>query len=168
MTVTTKKTSTAKQQARATAESVKDAAERTGLAAPSTADVEKARKEGVAEAIKEDAKGSYRYATDGQQPGEPIGRQIINTGEHTNIISGLLALGPDDLKARVAEKAPAPLSEEQVANLLELERSGPNRTPHVEILCKRLKVKSPYEVTTAGPAYTNDVSNVTPVRRPGE
>lgn len=166
--MTSKKSNTAKQQARATAESVKEAAERTGLAAPSTSEVEKARKDGVTEAIKEDAKGSYRYATDGALPGDPPRRQIINTGEHTNFIDGLLALGPDALKAAVDEKADRPLSEEQVANLLELERSGPNRTPHVEILCKRLKVKSPFEVTTAGPGYTNDVSNVTPVRRPGE
>lgn len=161
-------TSTAKEQAKRTAETAKEGAERSGLAAPSVGAVAKARNEGVTEAIKEDAKEAYRYATDGQLPGEPIGRQIINTGEHTNFIDGMLGLGPDDLKARVDEKADDPLSEEQVANLLELERSGPNRTPHVQVLCKRLKVKSPYEVTTAGPDYTNDVTNVTPVRRPGE
>lgn len=160
--------STAKQQARTAAETAKEGAERSGLAAPSTAAVTKARNEGVTEAIKEDAKEAYRYATDGALPGEPPRRQIINTGEHTNFIDGLLALGPDALKAAVDEKADRPLTEEQVANLLELERSGPNRTPHVEILCKRLKIKSPFEVTTAGPGYTNDVSNVTPVRRPGE
>lgn len=162
-------TSTAKEQAKRTAETAKEGAERSGLAAPSTGAVEKARNEGVTEAIREQAKEAYVYATDGQNPGEPpSGRQITNTGQHTNFIDGLLGLGPDDLKARVDEKADAPLSEEQVANLLELERSGPNRTPHVQVLCKRLNIKSPYEVTTAGPDYTNDTTNVTPVRRPGE
>lgn len=164
----TKKNDTAKQQAKQAAETAKEGAERTGIAAPSTGAVKKAREEGVTEAIKEDAKEAYEYATDGQLPGAPPGRQIINTGEHTNFIDGMLALGPDALKSAVDEKADNPLSEEQVANLLELERSGPNRTPHVEILCKRLKVKSPLEVTTAGPGYTNDVSNITEVRRPGE
>jgi hypothetical protein len=153
----------AKEQAKTTAEAVKDSAERTGLAAPSTSDVASARAEGVKEAIKEEAKESFKYATDGALPGEPPARQFINDGRHSNIIDGMLALGPDELEAAVAEDAPAPLTEEQVANLLALERNGPNRTLQVKILCKRLKVKSPYEVTHGGPAYTNDVSNVSPV-----
>ena len=166
--MTKKNSSPAKQQARAAAETAKEGAERTGLAAPSTSEVEKARNEGVTEAIKEDAKEAYRYAVDGQLPGDEPARRIINTGEHTNFIDGMLGLGLEELEAAVSEKADAPLPEEAVANLLELERSGPNRTAYVQALCKRLKVKSPFEVTTAGPGYTNDVSNVTAVKRPGE
>lgn len=156
-------------KAKATAEATKTAAANTGIAAPSTAQVAKARTEGVTEAIKEDAKAAYDYATDGQLPGEPANtRQFTGSDAHSNMIDGMLALGPVELKAAIDEKAAVPLSEEQVANLLALERNGPNRTPHVKILCDRLKVDSPYEVTPGGPAYTNDVSNLTEIRRPGE
>lgn len=170
--MTDKKTSgapTAKERAHMTAESVKDATEATGLAAPSAAEVEKARKEGVMQAIREDGAASYRFATNGALPGAEPGRQFTFSDAHSNVIDGMLALGPDELEAAVDEKADAPLTEEQVANLLKLERNGPNRTPHVQILCKRLKVKSPLEVPGAGTApYTNDVSNLTPISRPGE
>lgn len=163
--MTKSKSNTAKQQARAAAETAKEGAERSGLAAPSTGAVEKARNEGVTEAIREDAKEAYRYSVDGQLPGDPPAPRPINTGAHSNFLEGMRGLGPDELEAAVDEKADAPLSEEQVANLLEMERSGQNRTPHVQILCKRLKIKSPYEVTAAGPAYTNDVSSITEIAR---
>jgi hypothetical protein len=39
-----------------------------------------------------------------------------------------------------------------------MERSGKNRTDVVEVICAVLGIKSPYEVTDAGPSYTNDVS----------
>lgn len=160
---------TAKARAKATTKAAKEAAERTGIAAPSESDVAKARAEGVTEAIREDAKEAYEYASDGALPGAPPGRQFTYSDAHTNMIDGMLALGPDELKAAVDEKAPAPLSDDQVANLLKLERNGPNRTPHVKILCDRLKVKSPLEVPGAGgPGYTNDVTNVSPVRPAGE
>jgi hypothetical protein len=159
-----------KEQAKTAAETAKAGAERSGIAAPSVGDVQKARNEGVTEAIKEDAKAAYKFATDGQLPGDPpAARQFTGADAHTNMISGMLALGPDALKAAVDEKADSPLSEAQVANLLALERNGPNRTLHVKILCDRLGVKSPLEVPHAGgPAYTNDVSNISPVTRPGE
>jgi hypothetical protein len=75
----------------------------------------------------------------------------------------LLKLSAEDLEAAVSEDADNLLSEEQVAGILILERSGPNRTDHVKVLMARLGVKSPYEVTKAGPAYTNDTTPVTPV-----
>jgi hypothetical protein len=76
----------------------------------------------------------------------------------------LLKLSADDLEKAVSEKADNLLSEEQVAGILILERSGPNRTDQVKVLCKRLKVKSPYEVTKAGPAFTNDTTPVTAIK----
>ena len=76
-----------------------------------------------------------------------------------------LKLGAEDLEKAVSEKADNLLSESQVAGILILERSGPNRTDHVKALCKRLKVKSPYEVTKAGPPYTNDKTPVTEIAR---
>jgi hypothetical protein len=155
----------ARQQARRSAETAKEGAERTGLAAPSVGAVEKARNEGVTEAIKEDAKDAYHYATDGQLPGAPPARQFTGSDAHSNMIDGMLGLSPEALTEAVDAKAPVPLSEEQVANLLKLERAGQNRTSYVHLLCKRLGVKSPYEVTDAGPDYTNDTTNVTPIER---
>jgi hypothetical protein len=73
----------------------------------------------------------------------------------------LLKLSAEDLEKAVAEDAENLLSEEQVAGVLILERSGPNRTDHVKVLMERLGIKSPYEVTKAGPAYTNDATPVT-------
>lgn len=140
-----------------------DAAEAVGLPGVSSSDIQTAQKEGIKEAEKESAKASYRYATDGNLASDTGARQFTGSDAHTNMIDGMLALAPDDLIAAIDEKADQPLTEEQVANLLRLERAGPNRTPHVQALCKRLKVKSPYEVTNAGPGHTNDVSNVTPV-----
>lgn len=75
----------------------------------------------------------------------------------------ILDLGIDAFKERIAEGAENPVPEEKVAGLLELERSGKNRTDYVQALCDRLGVKSPYEVTTAGPGYTNDVTATTEV-----
>ena len=155
----------AKQQAKTAAETAKVGAENTGLAAPSTSEVEKARSEGVTDAIKEQAKDAYVYATDGQLPGELPARQFNDMGAHTNMIDGLLSLGVDELTDAVDPKADASLSDDQVANLLRLERAGQNRTPYVQLLCKRLDVKSPFEVTDAGPDYTNDVSNITALSR---
>lgn len=151
----------AKEQAKSAAETAKQGAMNTGLAAPSTSEVQKARNEGVTDAIKENAKEAYQYATDGQLPGEPAQQRFAGSDRHTNLIDGLLTLGADALTERVDPKADAPLSDDQVANLLKLERAGPNRTEQVQVLCKRLGVKSPYEVTDAGPDYTNDTTNVT-------
>ena len=60
--------------------------------------------------------------------------------------------------ARIDQHADNAISESKIAGLLEMERSGRNRTEHVQVLCKRLGVKSPTEVTDAGPAYTNDTT----------
>lgn len=166
--MTKRNDTTAKAQAKTAAESVKQTVENTGLAAPSTAEVEKARKEGVTDAIKENAKDAFKAADTGLPAGDPPTRQFIGADSHTNMIDGMLALAPDALEAAVDAKADSPLTEDQVANLLALERNGPNRTLQVQILCRRLKVKSPYEVTNGGPAYTNDVTNITTLARPGD
>ncbi len=154
------KESLAKEQAKTATQTARDGALNTGIAAPSTSDVQKARNEGVTEAIKENAKDAYNYATDGQLPGEPANQRFLGSDQHSNMIDGMLSMSPQALEEAVAEKADVPLSEDQVANLLKLERAGQNRTPYVHLLCKRLKVKSPYEVTNAGPAYTNAVNTV--------
>jgi hypothetical protein len=73
----------------------------------------------------------------------------------------LLDLSLDELKRVTDPKASYGIGEEKIAGLLKLERAGKNRTGYVQYLCKRLDIKSPYEVTNAGPSYTNDETPVT-------
>jgi hypothetical protein len=68
-----------------------------------------------------------------------------------NSLDGKAADGTDDPNA-------TPLTEGQIAGLLETERSGKNRTDIVKVLCDRLGIATPYEVTSAGPNYTNPVN----------
>ena len=76
-----------------------------------------------------------------------------------------LDLGLDAFKQAVAEDAKPLIAEGKIAGLIELERSGKNRTEYVNALCDRLGVKSPLEVTSAGPGFMNDVSKVNPISR---
>lgn len=128
----------------------------------SQAEIDKAKKEGVLEAAKEDAKASFRYATDGQLPGEGGAQKYVGMHD-VMMFAPILDLGLDAFKDRIKDGAVEPVPEDKVAGLLELERSGKNRTEYVQALCKRLDVKSPFEVTGAGPAYTNDVTATTAV-----
>lgn len=153
------KETTAKQQAKQTAETAKDGAARTGLAAPSLSQVEKARAEGVTEAIKEQAKEGYIYATDGQQPGEaPGGRQWTGYDE-IMLYEPNLRLGVDEFEAAIAEDADAPIPAEKVYGLLALERNGQNRTAYVRAMMKRLGLKAD-ELPGGGPGYTNDTTPI--------
>lgn len=77
----------------------------------------------------------------------------------------LVDLGLDEFKAAISEKAEVTVPESKVAGLMELERSGKNRTEYVKALCDRLGVKSPLEVTSAGPGHTNDVTAVNKIVR---
>ena len=132
----------------------------SGLETPSAAEIAKAQKEGVKEQVKESAKDTYRALTDGNLPGDPPARQWIGMDDIMGF-EPLLDLGVKEFEARIAEDSDNPVPEEKVAGLLSLERAGRNRTPYVQAMCKRLGVKSPYEVTNAGPGYTNDVHPVT-------
>lgn len=129
----------------------------TGLTAEEKAE---AQKEGIRERVKQQAGDVYQALTDGNLPGAPPSRQFLGKDDIMQY-EPLLSLGVDEFKARIAENSDAPVPEEKVAGLLELERSGQNRTDYVQAMCKRLKVKSPYEVTNAGPGYTNDTTPVT-------
>ena len=110
---------------------------------------------------KEAAKDSYRYATDGNLPGEPSGGPRWPGKSEVMQFAHLLGLGIEEFEAAIADDADVLVAEDKVAGLMELERSGQNRTPYVKALMKRLGVSSPYEVTAAGPGYTNDVQPVT-------
>lgn len=137
-----------------------EAVEAAGLPKVSNSEIKKAQKEGAIEAAKEDAKSAFRYAADNLAGGEGGGPQY--PGMHDIMqFSALLDLGIDAFKDRIKDGADNPVPEEKVAGLLELERSGQNRTDYVKALCNRLDVDSPYEVTAAGPGYTNDMTAVT-------
>lgn len=96
---------------------------------------------------------------------EGEGPRIVKTADVMHLAE-LLESPPETLKARLDGKTPdgnddpnaAGLTEGQIAGLLETERSGKNRTDIVKVLCDRLGIKSPYEVTSAGPNYTNPVN----------
>jgi hypothetical protein len=129
----------------------------SGLNAPSGAQLAQAQAEGVAEAVKESAKDTYHALTDGNLPGEPVGRQFTGMDEIMQY-AGILDLDYDGFAQRVEKGGPVP--EEKVAGLLSLERAGKNRTPYVEALMKRLGVDHPGEVTNAGPGYTTDITSL--------
>jgi hypothetical protein len=72
----------------------------------------------------------------------------------------IVELGVEEFVKAVAKDAEPLIAEGKIAGLLELERSGKNRTPFVKALCDRLGVKDPREVTSAGPSYTVDVTPI--------
>jgi hypothetical protein len=146
-----------KQSAKATAKAVED---NSALQAPSAAQVASAQAEGVKEAIKEDAKDVYESLTDGNLPGEPPARQFTGMDDIMRF-EPLLDLGVDEFQRRIGDDTDGGIAEEKVAGLLSLERAGRNRTPYVKAMVDRLGVDSPYEVTNAGPGYTNDVHPIT-------
>jgi hypothetical protein len=156
-------TPTAKQQARTAAETAKTGAENTGLAAPSLSQVEKARAEGVTEAIKEQAKDAYNYATDGQLPGDPATTRQFHGHDDIMLWEPNLRLGIEEFEARIAEDHDTPIPEEKVYGLLALERNGQNRTQYVQAMMKRLDLTAD-QLPGGGPDYTNDVTPVSKLR----
>jgi len=80
----------------------------------------------------------------------------------STFLAPLLNLSLDELDRRLTDKkAEDPIPDSDARGLLALERSGKNRTGYVKLLMKVIGVKSPYEVTTAGPSYTNDETAIT-------
>ncbi len=149
----------AKAQAKTAAETAKVGAENTGLAAPSLSDVQKARAEGVTEAIKEQAKEAYVYATDGQQPGEPSTKRQWTGWDEIMQFEPLLGLDLESFAKAIAEDAAGPVPENKVYGLLALERNGQNRTDYVKSMMARLDLKAD-ELPGGGPGFTNDVTPV--------
>ncbi|KAK0349821.1 hypothetical protein LTR94_031514, partial [Friedmanniomyces endolithicus] len=70
------------------------------------------------------------------------------------------AISGDEDRAKKAGYS-KPFGEEDAKGLLARERAGQNRTQYVRPVMERLGVASPYEVTDAGPPYTNDQTSVT-------
>lgn len=134
----------------------KDALEASGLPNISEAEKKAAQKEGVKEATKEAAKDSAEYLKDREVP--VLGKQWLGKDEIMQY-AHIVDLGIEEFKKQIADTDEG-IPENKVAGLLELERSGKNRTEYVKALIARLGVKSPYEVTSAGPDYTNDMTPV--------
>lgn len=135
------------------------AVEALGVGKVSQSEIDKAKKEGVLEAAKEDAKASYRYATDGNLTSEQTGRQYPGSSDIMQF-APLLDLGVDAFKDRIKEGADNPVPEEKVYGLLALERNGQNRTDYVQAMMKRLDLKAD-ELPGGGPDYTNDTTPIT-------
>lgn len=127
---------------------------------PAKADIIDARADGVLDAIKETTKDAYKRGGNETQCMPDVDAQRIVKDSAVFQIQHLVDDGADALKAAIDPKAGVPISEGKIAGLLEIERSGKNRTDIVKVLCDRLKIKSPREVTDAGPAYTNDTTAI--------
>lgn len=116
--------------------------------------VEEAQLQGIKDAIAEDAGARFR-ATDG------VGVTEETTGITPTYdvfqLQHLVDLAPDALEKALKGDGGPVISLGQAAGLLEVERSGKNRTDIVKVLVDYLGIKSPYEVTDAGPNYTNRV-----------
>lgn len=121
------------------------------------ADVVKAKKEGALDAIRDSAARQFAQ-TDGNPVVDDPNPGIQQTNDATHL-EYLLDMDPKALKAALQGKDDSGLTLKQgtIASLLEMERSGHNRTDIVATLCDVLGIGTPYEVTDAGPNYTNRV-----------
>jgi hypothetical protein len=119
-------------------------------------DVEQAKKEGALEAVREGAKQRFKssdgIAVNDTEAGVTPTYDVFH-------LQHMVDMDPAALKDALDGKSGGPaLSDGQIAGLVEVERSGKNRTDIVKVLCDRLGISSPFEVTDAGPNYTNDVA----------
>lgn len=130
-------------------------------------EVLEAQKEGM----KENIRDAHRFIdpNDEKMKGAPAKRDMRAGIVDTVKLEPVLKLAPEAFADAIsgdedrAKKAgySKPFGEEDAKGLLALERAGQNRTQYVRPLMERLGVDSPYEVTDAGPPYTNDQTSVT-------
>lgn len=142
----------------------KEAQEATIRNFPELSDTEReaAEKEGVKAAYARSAETNFltRSATETDSVGDrwPDRHEIMQWAH-------VVDLDLDGFKAAIDANAESAIPESKVAGLMELERSGKNRTEYVKAMCERLGVSSPYEVTNAGPGHTNDVTSINKIVR---
>jgi hypothetical protein len=127
-------------------------------------EMEEAQKDGALEAIREGGKAAVLADTGTTGDKDDLAdaaRLRVDPALLSTVIAPLLDLPIDGLVQRLSnDKVQGFIDFETAKGLLDLERSGKNRTPYVEALCKRLGIDDPRDVTHAGPSYTNDVTNV--------
>lgn len=133
----------------------------------STKEVAQAKHDGALEYVKDASKRAMATDTgttsDFEKAAEQQSKQVPADFQST-FFAPLLDLSVDELEHRLTDpNAEHPIGHEHARGLLALERSGRNRTDQVKMLCKVIGVKSPFEVTSAGPAYTNDTTSITPL-----
>jgi hypothetical protein len=127
-------------------------------------EMDEAHKEGALEAVREGGRAAVLAdtGTTGDEDAMAEAERLrVAPDLQSTVLAPLLALPLDTLVKRLSnDKVEGHIGFEDAKGLLHLERSGQNRTPYVEALMKRLGVKDPRDVTSAGPSYTVDVSNV--------
>lgn len=127
-------------------------------------EIKEAKKEGAKDVIKEGVAAAMASDTgttgDAEESAERAKYQVAADLQST-FIAPLLDLSLEELQRRLKSKADDAIDFETAKGLLHLERSAKNRTSYVKALCAAIGVKSPLEVTTAGPSYTNDDTSVT-------
>ena len=128
----------------------------------SAAEINEAEKQGVKNAMTQSAQTNFATQTATENNDEYAGDRWPDRHEIMQW-AHMVDLGLDEFKAAIKDGAVPYVPEGKVAGLLELERSGKNRTEYVRALCQRLGVKSPTEVTGAGPGHTNDVTSLTKI-----
>jgi len=128
----------------------------------SAKEIEEAKKDGALDYIKDGSK--HAMASDTGTPSyEAVGeveRFRVAPGFESTFLAPALDASVGDLEKRLKDDKD-PLGFEDAKGLLALERSGKNRTGYVKMLMKFIGVKSPYDVTDAGPPYTNDETAIT-------
>jgi hypothetical protein len=134
----------------------------------SEAERKAAEKDGLKQAVTDAAVREAAQSPDGASlhrggGPEPTGKARYPGMSETVAIRHLVDLPIEGLAEAIDEKVERPLTETQIAGLLEVERSGKNRTDYVKLLMKRLKVESPYDVTDAGPPFTNDTTSTSEI-----
>lgn len=121
----------------------------------SDAEREEAEKQGAKNALTKSGETNFITQSETLNP-DAVGDRWPDRSDVQQYAS-LLDLSPEEFEKRIDPKAEKGIPESKVAGLLGMERSGQNRTEFVQLMMKRLDVKSPYEVTPAGPAWTNDI-----------
>jgi hypothetical protein len=128
-------------------------------------EIEEAKREGILDAVRDGGRAAVATDTgttsDIEAAAEAANLRVA-PDLNTTFLAPLLDLPAADLSRRLTnEKLDDHIPFENAKGLLALERAGRNRTDYVQVLCKALGVDDPRVVTSAGPAYTNDTSQLT-------
>ena len=130
----------------------------------SKSDIADAKEEGALDAYREGGRTAVLADTGTTGDTEAMAdaeRLRVAADLESTVIAPLLDLPLEMLVRRMTnDKVPDQIGFETVKGLLHLERSGQNRTGYVKAFCNRLGIDDPREVTSAGPAYTNDETSL--------